>query len=141
MKSFNHDIGAYAFLGMLMATVRAIPLAVFLHRDAHGSPMELPRCDDARSLDQVRAALEAQGGRAVLGIYAASEIRSRATCDYRRCTAIVVVDHAEIDGASRNIQQDIVALRHAESLFQSRTDESHNQSSDGFVNYEYFSCS
>jgi len=96
MKSFNHDIGAYAFFGLLIATVWAIPLAVFLHRNAHGSPMELPRCDEARSLDQVRAALEAQGGRTVLGLYAAMETRTNSTGDYRRCTATVVTSKGEV---------------------------------------------
>ncbi|ADZ68945.1 hypothetical protein [Polymorphum gilvum] len=95
MKSFNNDIGAYAFLGLLVATVWAIPLAVFLHRDAHGSPMELPRCLEARTLDQVRAALEAQGNRTVLGLYAATEVRSGANRDYRRCMATVVTDDGE----------------------------------------------
>lgn len=95
MKSFNHDIGAYAFLGLLVATVWAIPLAVFLHRDAHGSPMELPRCDEARSLDQVREGLEAQGARTVLGLYAASEVRSGANRDYRLCTATAVTGDRE----------------------------------------------
>lgn len=95
MKSFNHNIGGYAFFGMLMATVWAVPLAVFLHRDAHGHTMELPRCDEARSLDQVRAALEAQKGRTVLGLYAASEVRSGASRDYRRCTATVVTSDRE----------------------------------------------
>lgn len=95
MKSFNHDIGGYAFLGLLVATLWAIPLAVFLHRDAHGSPMELPRCDEARSLDQVRGALDAQVGRTVLGLYAASEVRSGASRDYRRCTATVVTSDRE----------------------------------------------
>jgi hypothetical protein len=95
MKSFNHDIGAYAFLGLLVATVLAVPLAAFLHRDAHGHTMELPRCDEARSLDQVRAALEAQGGRTVLGLYAATESRTGSTGDYRRCTATVVTSNRE----------------------------------------------
>jgi len=95
MKSFNHDIGAYAFLGLLVATVWAIPLAVFLHRDAYGSPMELPRCDEARSLDQVREALEAHGGRTVLGLYAATELRTGSNGDYRRCTATVVTSDRE----------------------------------------------
>jgi hypothetical protein len=95
MKSFNHDICAYAFFGLLLATVWAIPLAVFLHRDAHGSPMELPPCDEVRSLDQVRAALDAQGGRTVLGLYAASEVRSGTNRDYRRCTATVVTSDRE----------------------------------------------
>jgi len=95
MKPFNHDIGGYAFLGLLVATVWAIPLAVFLHRDAHGSPMELPRCDEARSLDQVRAALKAQGGRTVLGLYAATEVRGGASRDYRRCMATVVTSDRE----------------------------------------------
>lgn len=95
MKSFNHDIGATAFFGLLVATVLAVPLAAFLHRNAHGSPMELPRCDEARSLDQVREALEERTGRTVLGLYAASEIRSGANRDYRRCTAIVVTNDRE----------------------------------------------
>lgn len=95
MKSFNHDIGGYAFLGLLLATVWAIPLAAFLHRDAHGSPMELPRCDEARSLDQVLAALEAQGGQAVLGLYAATEMHTGSNGDYRRCTATVVTRDRE----------------------------------------------
>lgn len=95
MKSFNHDIGGYAFLGLLVATVWAIPLAVFLHRDAHGSPMELPRCDEARSLDQIRIALAEQNGSVVLGLYAASEVRTGANRDYRRCTATVVTSDRE----------------------------------------------
>lgn len=95
MKPFNHDIGGYAFLGLLVATVWAIPLAVFLHRDAHGSPMELPRCDEAHSIDQVRAALEAQGGRTVVGLYAATETRTGSNGDYRRCTATVVTSDRE----------------------------------------------
>ncbi|KZD12436.1 hypothetical protein [Oceanibaculum pacificum] len=96
MKSFNHDTGAYAFVGLLLATVWAIPLAVFLHRDAHGSQMELPRCDEARSLDQVRGALEAQGGRTVLGLYAASEAIGGVNRDYRRCTATVATSDGEV---------------------------------------------
>lgn len=95
MKSFNHDIGAYAFLGILIATVWAIPLAVFLHRDAHGSPMELPRCDEARSLDQVRAALEEHGGSVVLGLYNATERGDARNTDIRRCTAIAVTAERE----------------------------------------------
>lgn len=95
MKSFNHDIGGYAFLGLLVATVWAIPLAVFLHRDAHGSPMELPRCDEARSLDQVRAALEEQNGSVVLGLYNATERRDGRNTDIRRCTAIAVTAKRE----------------------------------------------
>lgn len=95
MKSFNHDIGGYAFLGLLVATVWAIPLAVFLHRDAHGSPMELPRCDEARSLDQVRAALEARGGSVVLGLYNATAHSDSRNTDIRRCTAIAVTTERE----------------------------------------------
>ncbi|WP_142849519.1 hypothetical protein [Telmatospirillum sp. J64-1] len=95
MKSFNHDTGAYAFLGVLVATVWAIPLAVLLHRDAHGGPMELPRCDEARSLDQIRVALEEKSGSVVLGLYAASEVRSGAGRDYRRCTATIVTSDRE----------------------------------------------
>ena len=95
MKPFNHDIGGYACLGLLVATVWAIPLVVFLHRDAHGSPMELPRCDEAHSLDQVRAALEAQGGRTVVGLYAATETRTGSNGDYRRCTVTVVTSDRE----------------------------------------------
>lgn len=95
MKSFNHNIGGYAFLGLLVATVWAIPFAVFLHRDAHGSSMELPRCDEARSLDQIRVALEEKNGSVVLGLYAASEVRSGAGRDYRRCTATVVTSDRE----------------------------------------------
>jgi hypothetical protein len=95
MKSFNHDIGGYAFLGLLVATVWAIPFAVFLHRDAHESPMELPRCDEARSLDQVRAAIEERGGRTVLGLYAATETRTDSNGDYRRCTANIVTSDRE----------------------------------------------
>ncbi|MFN4310318.1 MAG: hypothetical protein ACK4FK_06985 [Ferrovibrio sp.] len=96
MKSFNHDTRAYAFLGLLVATVWAIPLAALLHRDAHGSPMDLPRCDEARSLDQVRGALEAQGGEAVLGLYAAAEAPGGVNDDYRRCTATVVTSVGEV---------------------------------------------
>lgn len=95
MKSFNHDIGGYAFLGLLVATVWAIPLAVFLHRDAHGSPMELPCCDEARSLDQVRAALEEQNGSVVLGLYNAMERGDGRNTDIRRCTAIAVTVERE----------------------------------------------
>ncbi|WP_210187190.1 hypothetical protein [Chelatococcus daeguensis] len=95
MKPFNHDIGGYAFLGLLVATAWAIPLAVFLHRDAHGSAMELPRCDEARSLDQVREALEEQGGQAVLGLFDATELRRGAIGDYRRCLAKVVTTAGE----------------------------------------------
>ncbi|ALV27397.1 hypothetical protein [Pannonibacter phragmitetus] len=95
MKSFNHDIGGYAFLGLLVATVWAVPLAVFLHRDAHGSPMELPRCDEARSLDQVREAIEVQGGSVVLGLYAATERSDGRNTDIRRCTAIAVTAERE----------------------------------------------
>ncbi|WP_186400434.1 hypothetical protein [Stappia sp. P2PMeth1] len=95
MKPFNHDIGGYAFLGLLVATVWAIPLAMFLDRDAHGNAMELPRCDEASSSDQVRETLEAQGRRTVLGLYAATEIRTGSTGDYRRCNATVVTSDEE----------------------------------------------
>lgn len=95
MKSFNHDIGGYAFLGLLVATVWAIPLAVFLHRDAHGSAMELPRCGEERSLDQVREALDTQSGQTVLGLYDATELRRGAIGDYRRCIATVVTAAGE----------------------------------------------
>jgi hypothetical protein len=95
MKTFNHDIGGYAFLGVFVATVWAIPLAVFLHRDAHGSPLELPRCDEASSLDQVRAALDAEDGRTVLGLYGASELGRGGFDDYRRCAATVVTASGE----------------------------------------------
>ena len=95
MKPFNHNIGGYAFLGLLVATVWAIPLAVFLHRDAHGSVMELPRCDEARSLDQVREALAAQSGQTVLGLYGATELRRGANADYRPCIATVVTAAGE----------------------------------------------
>ncbi len=90
MKPFNHDSGGYAFLGLLVATVWAIPLAVFLHRDAHGNAMELPRCGEARSLDQVRAALEEQGGRTILGLHSAAEIGGGRNTDIRRCAATAV---------------------------------------------------
>lgn len=60
-----------------------------------GSPIERPRRDEARSLDQVRAALEAQGGRTVLGLYASTETRTGSTGDYRRCTATVVTSKGE----------------------------------------------
>jgi len=80
---------------MLLATFWAVPLAVFLHRDANGAPMALPRCDEARSLDQVRAALETQGGRIVLGLYAAAETHAGTNRDYRRCTATVVTSDRE----------------------------------------------
>lgn len=95
MKPFSHDIGGYAFLGLLVATVWAIPLAVFLHRDAHGSAVELPRCDEARSLDQVREALDARSGQTVLGLYDATELRRGAIADYRRCIAMVVTSGGE----------------------------------------------
>lgn len=95
MKPFNHDIGGYAFLGLLVATVWAIPFAVFLHRDAHGNAMELPRCDEARSLDQVRETLDVQSGETVLGLYGAAELRRGATGDYRRCIATVVTTAGE----------------------------------------------
>jgi len=95
MKSFNHDIGGYAFLGLLVATVWAVPLAMVLHRDAHGSAMELPRCDEARSLDQVREALDAQSGQTVLGLYGATELQRGAIGDYRRCFATVVTAAGE----------------------------------------------
>ncbi|WP_186394584.1 hypothetical protein [Stappia sp. TSB10GB4] len=95
MKSFNHDIGGYAFLALLLAAVWAIPLAMFLHRDAHGHTMELPRCDEARSLDQVRAALEEQNGSVVLGLYNATEARADRNTDIRRCTAIAVTAKRE----------------------------------------------
>lgn len=95
MKSFNEDIGGYAFLGLLIATVWAIPLAVFLHRDAHGGPTELPRCDEARSLDQVRIALEEQHGSVVLGLYNAMERGDGRNTDIRRCTAIAVTAERE----------------------------------------------
>jgi hypothetical protein len=95
MKPFNHDIGGYAFLGLLVATVWAIPLAVFLHRNAHGSAVELPRCDEARSLDQVREALDARSGQTVLGLYDATELRRGAIGDYRRCIATVVTTAGE----------------------------------------------
>lgn len=95
MKSFNDSIRASAFLGLLVATLLAALPIVFLHRDAHGHTIELPRCNEARSLDQVREALEAQDDRAVLGLYAVSEVRTGADADYRRCTATVVTSQGE----------------------------------------------
>ena len=95
MKSLNHDTGTYAFLGLLVATVWAIPLAALLHRDAHGSPMDLPRCDEARSLDQVRSALEEKGGGIVLGLHSAVERGDARNPDLRRCTAIAVTAERE----------------------------------------------
>lgn len=95
VKSFNDDIRGSALLGLLVATALAVLPIMFLHRDAQGTQMELPRCNEARSLDQVREALEAQGDRAVLGLYAVSEIRTGADNDYRRCTATVVTSQGE----------------------------------------------
>lgn len=95
MKSFNDDIGASTFFWLLVTSVLVVLLIALLHRDAHGTQMELPRCNEARSLDQVREALEAQGDWVVLGLHTVSEIRTGADGDYRRCIATVVTSQGE----------------------------------------------
>ncbi len=80
----------------LLALAICLPLAsVLVSHQAHGTPPNLPRCDEGRSLDQVREALEAHSDRAVLGLYAVSETGAGADGDYRRCAATVVTSDGE----------------------------------------------
>lgn len=70
----------------------ALLLAASVSRPASALAPDLPRCDEARSLDQVRSALEAQSGKVVLGLHGATEVWASVGGDYRQCTATVVTD-------------------------------------------------
>ena len=87
MKSFNHDIGATAFFGLLVATVLAVPLAAFLHRDAHGEPDGAAPLRAKRAL-WIRFAPLSKGKTAAS--FSASTTPSNTataeTTDIRRCT-------------------------------------------------------
>jgi len=58
-------------------------------------PRARPFLGAARTINQVRGALEAQSGNTVLGFHSAMETHVSDERDYRRCLATVVTDGSE----------------------------------------------
>jgi hypothetical protein len=90
MKQISRNFEAYALFGITVLGLLFIPLVVVMTPKANAASPALPRCAEARTLDQVRSALEAQSGKVILGLHSATETRVTDEGDYRRCVATVV---------------------------------------------------
>ncbi|WP_041375347.1 hypothetical protein [Polymorphum gilvum] len=95
MKEISKNFEAYASFGILVLGLLYIPLVVVVASKAHAASPALPRCDEARTIDRVRGALEAQSGKVILGLHSAVETHVTDGTDYRRCMATVVTDGDE----------------------------------------------
>ena len=95
MNEISKNFEAYAFFGIMVLGLLYIPLVVVVASKAHAASPALPRCDEARTIDQVRGALEAQSGKVILGLHSAVETHVTDGTDYRRCVAAVVTDGNE----------------------------------------------
>jgi len=95
MNEISRNFEAYAFFGITVLGLLFIPLVVVMASKANAASPALPRCGEARTLDQVRGALEAQSGKVILGLYSAMETHVTDDRDYRRCVATVVTDGSE----------------------------------------------
>lgn len=95
MKEISKKFEAYASFGILVLGLLYIPLVVVVASKVHAASPALPRCDEARTIDQVRGTLEAQSGKVVLGLHSAMETRVTDEGDYRSCVATVVTDGSD----------------------------------------------
>ena len=95
MKTPSNIVHACTFLGILALAIWGASLAVIPSSKAHAAGNQLPGCDEARTIDQVRDALEGQSGRKVLGLYSPTETHATDEGDFRRCTATVVTEDQE----------------------------------------------
>ena len=74
MNEISKNFEAYAFFGIMVLGLLYIPLVVVVASKAHAASPALPRCDKARTIDQVRGALEAQSGKVFLGCTVQSKL-------------------------------------------------------------------
>lgn len=95
MNQISRNFEAYAFFGITVLGLLFIPLFVVMASKANAARPALPLCGEARTLDQVRGALEAQSGKVILGLHSAMETRVTNEGDYRSCVANVVTDGSD----------------------------------------------
>lgn len=95
MNGISRNFEAHAFFGIMVLGLFCLLLVLMMAPEANAAKPALPHCREARTLDQARGDLEAQGGKVSLGLHSAMETRVTDDGDYRRCVATVVTNGSE----------------------------------------------